>query len=420
VIQKTLLTGLGLVWLAAQACRSGEGKNEAGDAGMGGQAGQAGQAGSPDRSTDSGGAPGGAGGEPAVVGGVGGTDEIPAGGMGGAPEVVGGAGAGGLPRLPELELLFTVKEDEGRRHGLPGTALYGEGGEGGQGSLPHPQNLIFTSSTGSQDRVNGTNAVRVTGVDLGLDPTDSIAAFALVQPEPANPLFFFSVNDGSKGQIASGVYRAQNHGEAEEAHVYYSEGTGDNALFATEASLGLDGGEPYSADPDDLIGLAAHDAREPLGDIYFTVNADAAGAADSAVATTVANERGCTVFRSERDGTNSVAFTCTELGLAVDDQIDGLALWGDSTPSRVLFSVTEDSLGATNTAVWALTSAATRAAATLFESPGDGSNAVHKSDLDLGLSPHKAGDLNRRDDIDGFTMVDVPVARRVARAASCN
>jgi hypothetical protein len=410
MIQRTLLTGLGLVWLAAQACSNGGGKTEVAEGGMGGMGGLAG-------------APGDAGGEPAVVGGMGGMDEIPAGGMGGALEVVGGAGAGGLPPLPdlpELELLFTVK-DQGRRQGLPGTALYGEGGEGGEGSLPHPQNLIFTSSTGSQNPVNGTNAVRLTGVDLGLDPTDAIAAFALVQPEPANPLYLFSVNDGSKGEYLTRLYQSQAD-QDEEAQLFYSDGMPSpdyNLLFATEASLGLAGFEPDGPGHDDLIGLAAHDVREPLGDIYFTVNADAAGAADSAVATTAANERGCTVFRSERDGTNSVAFTCAELGLALDDQIDGLALWGDSTPSRVLFSVTDDSLGATDTAVWVLTSAAIRAAATLFESPGDGSNAVHKADVDLGLDPDQGGDLSRRDDIDGFTVLDVP-ARRVARAGSCN
>src|SRR4051812_48640765 len=115
------------------------------------------------------------GGEPAVAeGGVGGVAEPVAAGMGGMGGMAEAAGAGGVPSPPEPELLFTVKGQGGTR-GLAGTALNGEA---------HPQNTIYTSSTGSQERVNGTNAVKVTGVTMGLDPTDEIVAFALVQPEP--------------------------------------------------------------------------------------------------------------------------------------------------------------------------------------------------------------------------------------------
>jgi hypothetical protein len=410
---------LALVVLA-QACGSDDGKKRAlsdGDAGMGGQAGSP----EPNIGGSSAGAPGGMGGELVVEGGMGGVAEEPvAGGMGGMVEVVAGAGAGGVPSPAEPELLFSVK-GQGGTPGLPGTAVNGEA---------HPQNSIYTSNTGSQDRVQGTNAVKVTGVSMGLDPTDAIAAFALVQPEPENPLFLFTVADGSEGAYQSRVNRSYNEdGGDEQANLYYSEGTqssrylylgeggdeyGYNALLATEASLGLVGGELDGPYPDDLTGLAVHDARLPLGDLYFTVSPNAAGAPDTAVATTAADQRACTVFKTAQDGTNSVAFSCAQLGLVPGDVIDGLAVWGEGTPTQVVFSVSVNSVGAADTALFSESTAENPVGATLFTSAGDGANAVLKSERDLGLGEHYYGD-----EIDGFTVVPAPAKANVAHAATC-
>lgn len=377
-----------------------------------------GQAGSPEPNIggSSAGAPGGMGGEPTVEGGMGGVAEIPAAGMGGVAEVV--AGAGGQPSLPEPELLFSVK-GQGGTPGLPGTAVNGEA---------HPQNSIYTSSTGSQDRVPGTNAVKVTGVSMGLDPTDAIAAFALVQPEPENPLFLFSVADGAEGAYQSRINRSYNEdGGDEQANLYYSEGTpttrylgeggdeyGYNGLLATEASLGLAGGEPDGPYPDDLTGLAVHDARLPLGDLYFTVGPNAVGAADSAVATVAANERACTVFKTAQDGSNTVAFSCAQLGLAPDDVIDGLAVWGIGVPTQVVFSVNASSMGAADTALATLYASESMVGSTLFSSAGDGTNAILKTQRELGLGEHYYDD-----EIDGFTVVPAPAKANVAHAATC-
>jgi hypothetical protein len=270
--------------------------------------------------------------------------------------------------------------------------------------------------------------VKVTGVSMGLDPTDDIVAFSLVQPEPANPLFLFSVADGSQGAYQSRVNRAYNEaGSNEQGNLYYSEGTqslrwvgeggdqyGYNALLATEASLGLVGGEPDGFYPDDLTGLAVHDARLPLGELYFTVGPNAAGAPDSAVATVAADERACTVFKTGQDGTNTVAFTCAELGLVAGDRIDGLAVWGVGTPTDVAFSVDINAQGAVDTALSAAALVSDPVGATLFRSSGDGTNSVLKSQRDLGL-----GEQLDDDEIDGFTVVPASAQRNVAHAATC-
>jgi len=417
VLQRTYLTGLAIALLAAQACGSDDGKK---NSQRDGDAGQAGEAGSPQVNAggSSEGSP-----EPPIEGGTAGAPVEVTGGMGGVPEVEVPGGAGGQPSPPpEPELLFTIK-GQGGTPGLPGTAV---------NAAQHPQNVIYTSSTGSQDRVNGTNEVKVTGVDLGLLETDPIVSFALLQPEPAKPLFLFSVTDGTEGADQSRVdrsYHSAFEGYDEQANLYYSEGKqstryvgeggdeyGYNAMLATEASLGLVGGEPDGPSPDDLIGLAVHDKRLPLGDIYFTVASYAAGAVDSAVATVPENERACTVFKSASDGTNSVAFSCADLGLIPNDEIDGLAVWGDDAPTQVIFSVTTGSQGSEASAVETVALTPAGAGATLFNSAGDGSNAVLKSDRDLGLGERYLGEY---DDIDGFTVVDAPATRNVAHAGSC-
>lgn len=415
MLQRTYLTGLAIALLAAQACGSDDGKKKAQrdtDAGM------AGQAGSPEvNAGGSAGSPG----ETPVEGGTGGAPpEVPVGGMGGVPDVVETGGAGGEPSPPpDPELLFTVR-GQGGTPGLPGTAV---------SAAEHPQNVIYTSKTGRQERIEGSNAVKVMGADMGLLETDPIAAFSLVQPEPTKPLFLFSVVEGTEGAAQSRVNRAYNSADDNEhSLLYYSEGTpstryvgeggdeyGYNAVLASEVSLGLAPRTPDGPPADDLLGLAVHDALQPLGDLYFTVPSYAAGVADSGVATVAANERACTVFKTARDGTNSVAFSCADLGLAPDDQIDGLALWGDGTPTQAIFSVNINAVGAAGSGVATMVATDTPVGATLFKSAGDGANAVLKGERDLGLGEHYYDD-----EIDGFTVVEAPATPSVAHAASCN
>jgi hypothetical protein len=421
VLQRTFLTGLAVALLAAQACGSDDGKKKAisdADAGMGGQAGSPEE---PSAGGSSAGAPVSTAGEAPTEAGAGGTGVVVEGGTGGTGEVVGGAaGQPTQPILPDPELLFTIKNSQGGSPGLPGTAV---------NQQQHPENTIYTSSTGSQDRVNGTNAVRVTGAQLGLNDTDQIVAFAEVLPEPANPMYLFSIADGSEGANQTRTYASYwQEGNDEQGQLYYSEGTqstryigeggdeyGYNAILATDASIGLNPSLQNGPPADDLGGVAVHDKHLPLTELYFTVSAFSGGLAGSAVADVPAGERACTVFKSALDGTNSVAYSCADLGLVVDDQIDGLAVQGDaSVASQVVFSVSVNSQGAVDSGVSTTVAANARVGAVLFTSAGDGANAVLKSARDLGLGEYVD------DEIDGFTIVEAPAKPSVAHAATCS
>jgi hypothetical protein len=416
LFQRTFLTGFAFALLAAQACGSDDGKKhvEPGEAGMGGEAGQAPE---PSAGGSSAGAPspGIAGEAPTPIGGVGGQAPVePMGGAGGEPP---------LPVVPKPELLFSVKPGA---QGLDDTAINGSA---------NPENAIYTSKTGSQVAVDGTNEVKITGESLGLAATDQIVAFAIMQATPQNPTYLFSVSDGAEGAQTTRIYEEywENNGIVPiRGDVYYSDGEqsfrdngeggdlwGYHAMLATERSLGLSFGQ-NEANYDDLTGLAVHDANIPITELYFTVNADAAGAADSAVAATGWAERSCTVFKSALDGTNTVAFTCAALGLSPGeveispDAIDALAIYGTTQPTSVLFSVTVNSRGAAASAV-ATASASLQAGASLFESPGDGSNTLLKAARDLGLGEHT---LDVLDELDGLAVIDAPKAK-VASAGSC-
>jgi len=410
LFQRTFLTGFAFALLAAQACGSDDGKKHVAmdEAGAGGEAGQA----EPTAGGSSAGAP-----SPGNAG----EAPIPAGGNGGQAPVVpdGGAGGEGTPVVPKPELLFSVKPGAA---GLVGSGIRGKA---------NAENFIYTSSTGSQDRVDGTNAVKISGEALGLDPTDQIVAFALPQEEPKNPTYLFSIADGSEGADTTRTEYEHTSFDTEEGNVYFSDGQqsyrqqseggdqyGYNAMLATEASLGLAVGA--DSPNDDLTGLAAHDGNLPITELYFTVTSGAQGVADSAVATVEPTERGCTVFKSNLDGTNSVAFSCAALGLlpsATDpDQIDALAVYGTAAPTKVVFSVTASSQGAVGSAVETtrLTDNGGLAGCTLFESTGDETNAVFKSAKDLGLGEY----WYTNDDIDGLAVIDQPKAS-VAHSASC-
>jgi hypothetical protein len=301
------LTGIALSLLITQACGSDPGKrhNQGAEGGAGGEA---------------------AGGEPAAPGGnqntagtlplagkggMLGMAGLPEGGAAGTPPaaMAGAGGEAGAPVVipPDPELLFTVKPNAG---GLVDSAVSGK---------TNPENFIYSSRTGSQDKVDGTNTVAITGADLGLADTDQIVSFTALQVEPTNPTYLFSVADGSEGAPPSRVYAEywSNTNQQNYADVYFSDGStsfrylgeggdeyGYNGLLAHERSLGLsdDSGEKH----DDLTGLLPHDANKPLTELYFIVTPDAVGAQDSAVATMNGIERGCSIFKSKLDGKNEL------------------------------------------------------------------------------------------------------------------
>ena len=415
MFQRTFLTGFAFVLLAAQACGGGDGKKhvESEDAGMGGEPGPA-----PGDSAggNSAGAPSpGMAGEAPSTGGAGAGATSNGGGEGG---VVGTAGMGGepVPMLPpDPELLFSVKPGA---VGLANSAVNAAG---------KPENFIYSSKTGRQEPVGGTNAVKITGAALGLDPGDQIVAFAVPQAKPSNPRYLFSIADGSEGANTTRTYVSYwQDSQTEEGDVYYSDGeqsfrdTGDggeqfgyNGMLATELSLGLTQGD---GTPDDLTGVAAHDANLPITELYFAVSSAALGAADSAVASADPTQRSCTVFKSALDGTNSVAFTCANLGLFASatgsDQIDALAVYGAATATNVVFSVASTAQGAVDSEVEATRLNDDYVGCTLFQSAGDGSNAVLKGCRDLGLGEYVS------DEVDGLAIIDAPNGK-ATKAGSC-
>jgi hypothetical protein len=355
--RKWFLTGLAVTLLAVQACGSDDGKKRV----RSGEAGGAGEAGAmePDSGGSGAGVPSGSAGERTE----GGTGGMP--GSAGEPEVTGGTGGEPDPG-PQPELLFTVKPEA---IGVEGTGLF---------DAATKENFIYASQTASLDRVAGSNEVKITGADLGLDPSDQIVSFTLLQPAPANPLYLFSIQDGGEGGYSLGY----------------------NGLSSSSQSLGLysGGGE---AQADDLTGLAVHDANKPIDAVYFVVRSGSSGAAGSAVTDTTAADQGCTIFKSTLDGTNETVFTCAQLGLAPDDQLDALALYGSGAPTQVVFSVASGSVGADGTAVATTLAGSYDTPASLFESSGNAMNALLKTPNDLGLDGYY-------DDIDALAVIDVP------------
>lgn len=398
VLKRVLWSGLCWVLLAAAACGSDDGKKRSqsdADAGAGGE--DVGAGGS------AAGAPqGGTGGDVEPT--EGGTGGVAEGGVGGIPNGDGGDGGdGGEPSRPEPELLFSVKRGA---LGLPDTAIRALSEDGKEGTV------IYTSSSGSQEGPDGTNAVKVTGEQLGLAETTQIVAFAEAQPEPASPLYLFSVAPGSTGAQPTQLYdRYQLHGDAY-AHLFFSDGVpsyrsesniegGYNGILAINRSLGLGQEDEVG---DDLVGLVSRDARQPLTELYFTVGTNAEGAEGSPLSELDPYEVGCTVFKSALDGTHEVAFTCEELGLAggFGDRIDGLAVLTAGAQLKLVFSVSSGSLGLEGSAVEAKAIAGGSVGATLFSSVGDGTNAVHLQPDDLGLAD------NSDEEIDGITVIDAP------------
>lgn len=419
MFQRAFLTGFAFVILAAQACGSDDGKKNArsGEAGMGGEAGQA---------------------EPAAGGSSAGEAPLPAGGMSGTGNETGGAGgqapvdpsggAGGEPVvvLPDPEVLFSVKP------GALGLA------ETGVSATTNVQNAIYSSKTGKQEAVDGTNALKISGESLGLADTDQIVAFAILQAAPKSPQYLISIADDVNG-FGAGSYTTradasyQGEGGAEEGDIYYSDGIksfrdqgeggddyGFNAMLATEVSLGLSQGNYDNIAPDDLTGLAVHDANQAITELYFAVSSIATGAEGTSVANADPTERGCTVFKSALDGKNSVAFSCADLGLlpsaADPDQIDALAVYGATKPTTVVFSVTSSSQGAVDSEVEAVRLNGAPVGATLFQTSGNGQNAVLKTASELGLYDS----INTTDsELDGLAVIDAPTGKATS-SGSCN
>ena len=415
-LQRTFVPGLVFAFLAAQACGSDDGKKRVqhGEAGMGGEAGQAEPA-----------AGGSSAGEtPLPAAGMSGADTGATGGGGGEAPVDPTGGAGGEPVviLPDPEILFSVK---------PGALGLDDSGVRGETNV---QNAIYSSKTGQQEAVDGTNAVKITGESLGLAPADQIVAFALLQPTPKNPHYLISVAD-DVNHFSAGSYTTRieasyyAEGQAEEGDIYYSDGIesfrdqgeggddyGYNAMLATEVSLGLNPGNLDNIPPDDLTGLAVHDANQPITELYFVVSSNATGGNDTAVASTAPTERGCTVFKSSLNGGNAVAFSCAELGLlpsaANPDQIDALAVYGTSKPTKVIFSVSSSSQGAVGSAVETARINASGVGSTLFQTTGNAQNSVLHAPRDLGLLQSIESEL------DGLAVID-RANGTASKAASC-
>ena len=327
-----------------------------------------------------------------------------AGAAGGEPaETAGAAGASGAPPVivvpqPVAHVLFTVAPGA---QGLAGTALAG---------ALHPQSVIFGSSSENPDPVDGANTALITGDQLGLAATDTIDAFGALQPKPVHPVYLFSVAPGAVGGVPTRLARSAQAGEAI-GDVYFSDTSlsfrdhnegeteggdqfGYNGLVADEVSLGLSRVAPIEHDPDDLTGVQLLPDGLLPHTIYFSVSPDSVGLAGTAVADASADDRACTIFKSNLDGTNSVAFSCASLGLLASSDVKALTVFGTTTPTEILFGVTADSSGVTGSGV----DTSPSVGGDVFSSTGNGQNSVRVARLALGLAPG--------DQLDALSTVD--------------
>ena len=394
-----MLTSAFATAVAVASCGGGSHKKthyvgEAGEGGVAGVPAGPGPTGGSGATTASGGEAGEQGG---------GTSPGGSAGAAGGEEAAGAAGASGAPPviampIPVAHLLFTVGPGA---KGLAGTALAAQA---------NPQSVIFGSSSENPDPVNGSNSVLITGDQLGLAATDTIDAFGALQPKPVNPVYFFSVASGAVGGVPTRLARSAETNQAI-GDVYFSDTSlsfrdhnegeteggdefGYNGLVANEVSLGLSSVAPVDSDPDDLTGFQLlPDGLLPRR-IYFSVSPDSVGLPGTAVAGESADGRACTIFQSDLDGKNSVAFTCASLGLLAPSDVKALTVFGSTTPTEILFSVTADSTGVADSAV----DASTSVGGDVFVSTGDGQNSQRVARIGLGLAPN--------DQLDALTTVD--------------
>src|SRR5690606_21187862 len=133
--------------------------------------------------------------------------------------------------------------------------------------------------------------------------------------------------------------------------------------FYAHQSLGLEV-SGASVPVADALNALELDVPATTSAVYFSVSAAAVGVAGSAVASTPADERCCTIYRSGLDGTNQVAYSCDALGLVPADEVDALVVLGTAgNVSKLLFSVSGSSMGKLTSAV--------RQEVDLGEVPGD-------------------------------------------------
>ncbi|MCA9632875.1 MAG: hypothetical protein KC766_34720 [Myxococcales bacterium] len=380
--------------LVSAACDDGDDtKNKQGapDAGADGSVSAGGSSGSAGSSAGGAGA-GGTGGTGAT-GGTGGT---------GGTGATGGTGGTGLT-LPSP--LFSV----GRSHiGASGSAVAST--TEAQSNLFHPDNPGLGA---------GSNTLGITAAQLGLLDTDSVDGFSVLRAVPSHPVYYFSVQDGATGGYRTQVERRVTEA-APSAEVFFSDGVGShdvvseggedigyNAAAYLHGSLGLSVAAGIPSDDVDALELEVGTPSE----VYFSVDAQSVGASGSAVEGTAANERGCTIYRSRLDGTNEVAYTCTQLGLVADDEVDALVVVGAGTPSAVSFSVSASSVGVSGSAVNTEATAG-EVPGDVFGSDGSGTNTVLVDEVALGL--------NASDNLNALSFREGPSVPRYSFQSSCN
>lgn len=342
-----------------------------------------------------------AGGAGAGAGGEGGSEApVSSAGEGGSEplETAGAGGEGGAPPIePELlKVLFTVGTGA---KGLTGSAL---------SEVEHPTSVIFGSSSPTPEAVNGTNRVAITAAQLGIDDADTLDAFTALRPLPQTPLYLFSItgHDNEQGERPTRLNRSSVE-DGVPGDVYASEAIisyrslgeggdqlGDNELIADEQSLGLASAPIQQGERDDLTGvLPLLDGALPT-ELYFSVSRDSVGLKNTAVAASDATERGCTIFKSSLDGKNSVAFSCTQLGLAANDDVKGISVLSSADSQKVLFTVDNASHGVVESGV----DFESYKANNVFSSLADGTNELEV--------PGKSFGLYHYDEIDALAVVD--------------
>ena len=382
-LRTTLLTSALGAFVALASCSEDSSKKvppgmgEAGEAGEPSVAGKGGSGGTGGTAAEGGKENGGAAGiaiGPDLMGGAAGAET-------GATAGTGGTVGGG----PAPALLFTVDANA-------------------EGITPNPvasstrrASTVFGSISASPSAIMGTNDVRITGAELGLAEGDAILSFAVLQPEPAHPLYWFSVgpNEGGEGEAPTRLSFSSAASEAL-GDVYFSDATqsyrslgegsdvvGYNGLVADQSSLGLSPNAAHTTPTheDNLTGVGALPSGLTPRELYFTVAPASSGVAGSAVAATDAGERGCTVFHSDLGGSNTVAYHCADLGLASGSQLTGLVLYGTTKPTQALFALASGSTGLELTAA----ASTPNLTSSVFSSPLDGTNSLKVDGKSLGV-----------------------------------
>lgn len=318
---------------------------------------------------------------------------------------------------PRTKTLFSVAPGS---VGLAATAVAAEA---------EPQSSVYGAGSPIPEPTSGDNSLEIAPADLGLAAGDDIDALSFLVADPATPLYRFSVTDhsGEEGAEATHVRRSSVAGDVP-ADLFFSDGSasfkdlgeggsdlGYNALWGDELSLGLQGqsSPDAAAGPQDDVNALHVASPTDTGPVYFSVAPGATGTAATALRNTAANERGCTIYASDRDGNNRVALTCANLGLAAGDDVDALAVVGSASPDAVLFSVTPGSAGLASTGVATRVGSAKPFASDIYRSTGDGNNTLEVLAEDLGLQRFAPFD-----DLDALAVEELP-SRRYEFANTC-